>query len=209
MDFPSLASLLLLSSALTLTACPGNSDDTESGTASASSTNDSSTGTASASSTDGTTTGVTTAATDDTGTPTSGSTSTTEPATTGTVTTEPGTASTTDASTTDASTTDASTTDASTTGETSGTTGGGGMLEDSCDAACETLLDCDPNAYPSMQACIDECLGAGSGDPTCDAAVADFNNCAASYTCDELTMAMDGVFGKCSDAFGAYMAACG
>ncbi len=199
MDFPSLASLLLLSSALTLTACPGNSDDTESGTASASSTNDSSTGTASASSTDGTTTGVTTAATDDTGTPTSGSTSTTEPATTGTVTTEPGTA----------STTDASTTDASTTGETSGTTGGGGMLEDSCDAACETLLDCDPNAYPSMQACTDECLGAGSGDPTCDAALADFNNCAASYTCDELTMAMDGVFGKCSDAFGAYMAACG
>ena len=204
MNFPSLASLLLLSSALTLTACPGNSDDTESGTASASSTNDSSTGTASASSTDGTTTGVTTAATDDTGTPTSGSTSTTEPATTGTVTTEPGTA-----STTDASTTDASTTDASTTGETSGTTGGGGMLEDSCDAACETLLDCDPNAYPSMQACTDECLGAGSGDPTCDAALADFNNCAASYTCDELTMAMDGVFGKCSDAFGAYMAACG
>ncbi len=202
MNSPSLA--WIVAASLLVAACPDGSKETEteSGTGSSSTTNGPTTSSASTSET-----------TAETGTPTSGATSTTEPATTEPATTEPATTepATTEPATTEPATTEPATTgtgtETGTTGETSGTTtGGDSELEAACGAACDMILGCDPNA--NKDECLQECLDGAGVDPKCVADAITFNNCIASYTCDEFLMAQRGDFGKCAREFTAFINAC-
>ena len=177
----SLASILLAASALTSAGCPVAFNDTDSVTDSLSSTTgEASTGTTGSAQTSSGTTA------DETGTPTTGPTSTgmTEAGTTGT-------------------------TAEGTTAE-STTTGGVSDLPASCEAACETLLGCDPDAYPDQAICVAECIDAAPNDDLeCEGAAAVFNTCVSGFDCKQLMAAMeDNEFGACTDAFQDYIQLC-
>ncbi len=182
----SLASILLAASALTSAGCPVAFNDTDSVTDSLSSTTgEASTGTTGSAQTSSGTTA------DETGTPTTGPTSTgmTEAGTTGT--------------------TAEGTTAEGTTAE-STTTGGVSDLPASCEAACETLLGCDPDAYPDQAICVAECIDAAPNDDLeCEGAAAVFNTCVSGFDCKQLMAAMeDNEFGACTDAFQDYIQLC-
>lgn len=205
MIFRTLGSILLAASALTSAGCPVASNDTDTATASTSSTTgEASTGTTGSAQTSSGTTA------DETGTPTTGPTSTgmTEAGTTGT--TEAGTTGTTEADTTGTTAEGTTGTTAEGTTAESTTTGGANDLPASCDAACETLLGCDPEAYPDQASCVAECLDGQPNDaPECEAAAAVFNTCISGFDCKQLMAAMeDNEFGACTDAFQEYLQLC-
>ena len=96
-----------------------------------------------------------------------------------------------------------------------GTTGGvvDPAVEASCEMACDKFFACPglPPVYPDKAACVVDCtsnVDPGADQACVDASVA-FNDCIASFTCDELSTAlMTEDLGKCADAQAAIDMVC-
>jgi hypothetical protein len=70
----------------------------------------------------------------------------------------------------------------------SGTTGQANPgLETACGEACEMLMGCYPDEWPSLDACVQECVdGSGDQGEACEIAALDYLECMAGLTCVEL-----------------------
>ncbi len=98
---------------------------------------------------------------------------------------------------------------------TAGTTGGvvDPALEAACGMACDKFFECPdlPPTFPDQASCVADCVGSvdgGASQDCIDANVA-FNECIATFTCEELINAlMTENLGKCMDAQNAVSMAC-
>ncbi len=167
-------SLISLAIALPLSACVIVSGDTDSATDGTTSASSSSTG--SSTGADSETSSATTTA--------SGTDSDSDSDSAG--------SSTADATATDPSSTSTSgstTADSDSDSDSSGTGGDAAAILESCEAACEVLLECYPGEFESLDFCVELCVDESTPpelDAECEAATIAVNKCIGTSSCDDL-----------------------
>lgn len=163
-------SLISLALALPLSACVVVSGDTDSAT-------------------DGTTTATSSSTGSSTGADSETSSATTTASGTDSDSDSTG-SSTADATATDPTSTSGSTTaDSDSDSDSTGTGGDAAAILESCEAACEVLLECYPDEFDSLDFCVELCVDESTPpelDAECEAATIAVNKCIGTSSCDDL-----------------------
>jgi clumping factor A len=160
--------LISLAIALPLSACVVVSGDTDSATDGTTSASSSSTGSSTGADSE-TSSATTTASGTDSDSDSAGST-------------------TADATATDPTSTSGSTT-ADSDSDSAGTGGDAAAILESCEAACESLLECYPDEFESLDFCVGLCVDESTPpelDAECEAATIAVNTCIGASSCDDL-----------------------